>query len=85
MIFIGILTSVLGRLKTANEAQFIVMFGTSRARGGVFIFLLGGEGWGLEGFLLLGWKGGFCLAGSGVWGSRGSRDRGSNLRLGLQC
>ena len=36
----------------------------------------------MEDFLLLGWKGGFCLAGSGVWGSKGSRDRGSNLRLG---
>ena len=36
----------------------------------------------MEGFLLLGWKGGFYLAGSGVLGSKGSRDRGSNLRLG---
>ena len=41
---------------------------------------------GFGGFSSLGrWKGGFCLAGSGGWGSRGSRDRGSNLRLGLQC
>ena len=54
MIFIGILTSVLGRLKTANEAQFIVMFGTSRAWGGVCIFLLGGERVGFGGFSSLG-------------------------------
>ena len=52
-----------------------------------FIFQYGaGEGGGFGGFSSLGrWKGGFCLAGSGGWGSRGSRDRGSNLRLGLQC
>ena len=79
MIFIGILISVIGRLKTANEAQFIVMFGTSRAWGGVYIFLLGGKGWFLEGFLLWGVEG-WVLPGW-EWGlnyTSGSQDRGSN-------
>ena len=54
-----------------------------------FFFFLEGEKVGFGGFSSLGRrKGGFCLAGSGVWSSNytsGSRDRGSNLRLGLQC
>ena len=55
------------------------MFGTSRAWGGVYIFLLGGKGWFLEGFLLWGVEG-WVLPGW-KWGlnyTSGSQDRGSN-------